>query len=49
MNKIWPRDAINKMSDLGFMGMMVDPKWNGGGMDSISYTIAMEELSLIHI
>ncbi len=45
MNKIWPRDAINKMADLGFMGMMVDPKWNGGGMDSISYTLAMEEIA----
>ena len=33
------------MSDLGFMGMMVDPKYNGGGMDSISYTIAMEEIA----
>jgi len=30
---------------LGFMGIMVDPKWNGGGMDTISYTIAMEEIS----
>ena len=43
--KIWPREAINKMAELGFMGIMVDPKWNGGGMDTISYTIAMEEIS----
>ena len=43
--KIWPRDAVNKMAELGFMGIMVDPKWNGGGMDTISYTIAMEEIS----
>ena len=43
--KIWPREAVTKMSKLGFMGIMVDPKWNGGGMDTISYTIAMEELS----
>ena len=45
MNKIWPKDAIIKMADLGFMGMMVNPKWDGGGMDSISYTIAMEEIA----
>ena len=43
--KIWPRDAIDKMANLGFMGMMVSPKWDGGGMDTISYTIAMEEIS----
>tara|TARA_B100000029_G_scaffold512669_1_gene609975 strand:- start:3 stop:1142 length:1140 start_codon:yes stop_codon:yes gene_type:complete len=43
--KIWPKEAVEKMSDLGFMGMMVDPKYNGGGMDSISYTIAMEEIA----
>ena len=43
--KIWPREAINKMGELGFMGIMVSPDWNGGGMDSISYTIAMEEIS----
>ena len=30
---------------LGLMGIMVDPKWNGGGMDAVSYTIAMEEIS----
>jgi len=35
------------MADLGFMGMMVEPKWGGGGMDSISYTIAMEEISRV--
>ena len=33
------------MGELGFMGIMIDPKWNGGGMDTISYTIAMEEIS----
>ena len=43
--KIWPREAVNKMAELGFMGIMVDSKWNGGGMDTISYTIAMEEIS----
>ena len=45
ISKIWPTEAIRKMADLGFMGMMVNPKWNGGGMDSISYAIAMEEIA----
>jgi len=45
ISKVWPKEAISKMADLGFMGMMVDSKWNGGGMDSISYTIAMEEIA----
>ena len=44
ISKIWPTEAIKKMADLGFMGMMVNPKWNGGGMDTISYVIAMEEI-----
>ena len=35
------------MGELGFMGMMVDPKYNGGGMDTISYTLAMEEISKV--
>jgi alkylation response protein AidB-like acyl-CoA dehydrogenase len=35
------------MADLGFMGMMVDPKYNGGGMDTISYVLAMEEISKV--
>ena len=30
ISKIWPTEAIKKMADLGFMGMMVNPKWNGG-------------------
>ena len=45
--KIWPKEGVRKMAELGFMGMMVDPKWDGGGMDSISYTIAMEEISRV--
>jgi len=35
------------MGDLGFMGMMVSPAYNGGGMDTISYAIAMEEISRV--
>jgi len=43
----FPTEQIQKMGTLGFMGMMVDPNFGGGGMDTISYVIAMEELSKI--
>ncbi len=43
----FPAEQIKKMGELGFMGMMVDPQYNGGGMDTVSYVIAMEELSKI--
>ena len=45
--KIWPREAIQKMGKLGFMGMIVSPEWCGGGMDVISYALAMEEISRV--
>ncbi len=43
----FPTNEIKQMSELGFMGMMVSPKYNGGGMDTISYVLAMEEISKI--
>lgn len=43
----FPKEQVKKMGELGFMGMMVDPEYNGGGMDTISYVLAMEELSKI--
>ena len=43
----FPAEQIKKMGELGFMGMMVDPAYNGGGMDTISYVLAMEEISKI--
>jgi alkylation response protein AidB-like acyl-CoA dehydrogenase len=43
----FPQEQVKKMGELGFMGMMVDPKYNGGGMDTISYVLAMEEISKI--
>ena len=43
--KLWPKEAIQKMGELGFMGMMVSEKWDGGGMDAVSYALAMEEIS----
>ena len=45
--KIWPKEAVNKMAGLGFLGMMVSPQYHGGGMDAISYTIAMEEIARV--
>jgi alkylation response protein AidB-like acyl-CoA dehydrogenase len=43
----FPTEQIRKMGELGFMGMMVNPKYNGGGMDTVSYTLAIEELSKV--
>jgi alkylation response protein AidB-like acyl-CoA dehydrogenase len=43
----FPAEHVKKMGTLGFLGMMVDPKYGGGGMDTISYVLAMEELSKI--
>ncbi|MGB5244598.1 MAG: acyl-CoA dehydrogenase [Lutimonas sp.] len=43
----FPAEAIKKMGELGFLGMMVDPKYGGGGMDTVSYVLAMEEISKI--
>lgn len=45
--QIFPTEQIKKMGELGFLGMMVDPKYGGGGMDTLSYAIAMEEISKI--
>jgi len=43
----FPREQIKKLGELGFMGMMASPEYGGGGMDTISYVLAMEELSKI--
>ena len=43
----FPTDQIKKLAELGFMGMMVDPKYGGSGMDSMSYVLAMEEISKV--
>lgn len=43
----FPAEAIEKMGALGFMGMMVDPTYGGGGLDTLSYVLAMEELSKV--
>ena len=43
----FPKEQVKKMGELGFLGMMVDPKYGGGGMDTVSYVLVMEELSKI--
>jgi alkylation response protein AidB-like acyl-CoA dehydrogenase len=43
----FPYEQIKMMGELGFMGMMVKPEYNGGGMDTVSYVLAMEEISKI--
>ncbi len=43
----FPSEQIKMMGELGFLGMMVDPKYGGGGMDALSYSLAMEEISKI--
>jgi alkylation response protein AidB-like acyl-CoA dehydrogenase len=43
----FPAEQIKKLGQLGFLGMMVDPKYGGSGMDCISYVLAMEEISKI--
>lgn len=44
-NGRWPTEIVKQMGELGFMGMMVPPEWGGGGLDTISYVLAMEEIS----
>ncbi len=43
----FPKEQVRKMGELGFLGMMVSPEYGGGGMDTVSYVIAMEEISKV--
>ena len=43
----FPTEQVKKMGELGFLGMMVDPKYGGSGLDTLSYALVMEELSKI--
>lgn len=45
--QIFPMQQIRKLGEMGFMGMMVDPKYGGAGMDTVSYVLVMEELSKV--
>ena len=43
----FPAEQVKKMGEMGLLGMMVDPKYGGAGMDSVSYVLAMEEIAKI--
>jgi len=46
-NAEFPSEEVKMMGELGFMGVMVPERWNGAGMDTISYTLIIEELSRV--
>ena len=46
-NQTFPTEEVKQLGELGFLGMMVDPKWGGSGMDAVSYVLAMEEISKV--
>jgi alkylation response protein AidB-like acyl-CoA dehydrogenase len=46
-DQIWPADQVKGMAELGFLGMMVDQQYGGSGLDTLSYVIALEEISKI--
>ena len=43
----FPTDHVKKMGELGFMGLQISPEWGGGGMDTVAYSIMIEELSRV--
>jgi alkylation response protein AidB-like acyl-CoA dehydrogenase len=43
----FPTEQVKKMAELGFLGMMVDPKYGGSGLDSVSYVLAISEIAKI--
>ncbi|MBA2501167.1 MAG: acyl-CoA dehydrogenase [Chitinophagaceae bacterium] len=45
--QLFPKEQVLKLAELGFLGMMVDPQYGGSGMDTVSYVLAMEEISKI--
>lgn len=45
--EVFPYEAVKELGELGFMGMMVSEEWGGAGLDTISYVIAMEEISRV--
>lgn len=45
--EIFPHEAVKELGELGFMGMMVPEEWGGSGLDTVSYVVAMEEISRV--
>jgi len=43
----FPAEAVKKLAELGFLGMVIDPKYGGSGLDNVSYVLAMEEIAKI--
>lgn len=43
----FPTEQVKKMAELGFLGMMVDPKYGGAGLDAVSYVVALEEIAKV--
>jgi alkylation response protein AidB-like acyl-CoA dehydrogenase len=46
-NAQFPTDEVKQMAEMGFLGMMVSPEYGGNGMDTISYVLAIEEISKV--
>jgi len=46
-NAIYPKEQIKRLGELGFLGMLVGVEYDGGGMDTVSYVLAMEEISKV--
>ncbi len=46
-NAIYPKEQVKRLGELGFLGMLVGPEYDGGGMDTVSYVLAMEEISKV--
>lgn len=46
---LFPKEQIKMMGELGFMGMMVPEKWGGSGMDTLSFTLAIEEIASVEL
>src|SRR5512146_154264 len=43
----FPHEAVRAMGELGFMGMMIPEEWGGAGLDTVSYALAIEEISRV--
>ena len=46
-NATYPKEQVKRLGELGFLGMLVSPEYDGGGMDTVSYVLAMEEISKV--